>query len=69
MSGASWQPTRTSADYTEAVQLQRDKPPRRCVAQYIRCVSMAEARECVALGGVAWVRREEWERVGRGETA
>ena len=62
----SWQPTRTSADYTEAVQLQRDKPPRRCVVQYIRCVSMAEARECVALGGVAWVRREEWERVGSG---
>ena len=61
----TWTPTRTSDSYTPAVQLEAGKPPRRCSVKHIRCVSVEAARECVALGGVAWVRREEWERVGR----
>ena len=28
-------------------------------------IGMEAARAVVAAGGVAWVRREEWERVGR----
>lgn len=63
MSGASWTPTRTSDSYTPAVQLEAGKPPKPCSVKCIRCVSVQEARECVAAGGVAWVRRDEWERV------
>ena len=63
----TWTPTRTSDSYTPAVQLEAGKPPKPCSVKHIRCVSMEEARECMAAGGVAWVRREEWERVGRGE--
>ena len=64
----TWTPTRTSDDYTPAVQLEAGKPPKPCSVKHIRCVSMEEARECMALGGVAWVRRDEWERVTSGET-
>ena len=69
MSGASWTPTRTSDSYTPAVQLERGKPPRPCSVQHIRCMSVEAARECMAAGGIAWVRREEWERVESGKTA
>ena len=63
----TWTPTRTSDSYTPAVQLEAGKPPRPCSVQHIRCMSVEAARAVVAAGGVAWVRREEWERVGRGE--
>ena len=63
----TWTPTRTSDSYTPAVQLEAGKPPKPCSVKHIRCVSMEAARAVVAAGGVAWVRREEWERVGRGE--
>ena len=63
----TWTPTRTSDSYTPAVQLEMGKPPKPCSVQYIRCMSMEAARAVVAAGGAAWVRREEWERVGRGE--
>ena len=62
----SWTTTKTSADYTPAVAVWPDGRTRPCSVQAVRLDSVESARRKLAAGVVAWVRREDVERVREG---
>ena len=64
----TWQTTKTSADYTPAVAIYPDGRTRPCSVQAVRLDSVESARRKLESGIVAWVRREDVERVRDGES-
>ena len=64
----SWQTTKTSADYTPAVAIYPDGRTQPCNVLAVRLDSVEAARRKLASGLVAWVRREDAERVRDGES-
>ena len=64
----TWQTTKTSADYTPAVAIYPDGRTRPCSVQAVRLDSVESARRKLESGIVAWVRKEDAERVRDGES-
>ena len=61
-----WTTTRTSADYTPAVAVWPSGKTQPCTVLAVRLDSVESARRKLAAGVVAWVRREDVERVREG---
>ena len=64
----SWTTTRTSADYTPAVAIYPDGRTRPCSVQAVRLDTVESARRKLESGIVAWVRKEDVERVRDGKS-
>ena len=63
----SWTTTKTSSDYTPAVAIYPDGRTRPCSVQAVRLDTVESARRKLESGIVAWVRKEDAERVRDGE--
>ena len=64
----SWTTTRTSADYTPAVAVWPSGRTQPCTVLAVRLDSVESARRKLESGIVAWVRKEDAERVRNGES-
>ena len=62
-----WTTTKTSADYTPAVAVWPSGRTQPCTVLAVRLDSVGSARRKLASGIVAWVRKEDAERVRDGE--
>ena len=65
---SDWTTTKTSADYTPAVAVWPSGRTQPCTVLAVRLDSVESARRKLAAGVVAWVRREDVERVRDGES-
>ena len=65
---SDWTTTKTSADYTAAVAVWPSGRTQPCTVLAVRLDSVESARRKLESGIVAWVRKEDVERVGDGET-
>ena len=63
----SWTTTKTSSDYTPAVAAWPSGRTQPCTVLAVRLDTVETARRKLADGIVAWVRREDVERVRDGE--
>ena len=64
----SWTTTKTSADYTPAVAVWPSGRTQPCTVLAVRLDSVESARRKLESGIVAWVRKEDAERVRNGES-
>ena len=62
----TWQTTKTSADYTPAVAVWPSGRTQPCTVLAVRLDSVEAARRKLADGIVAWVRKEDVQRVRDG---
>ena len=62
-----WTTTKTSSDYTPAVAVWPSGRTQPCTVLAVRLDTVETARRKLADGIVAWVRREDVERVRDGE--
>ena len=65
---SDWTTTRTSADYTPAVAVWPSGRTQPCTVLAVRLDSVESARRRLESGIVAWVRKEDAERVRNGES-
>jgi len=64
----SWTTTKTSADYTPAVAVWPSGKTQPCTVLAVRLDSVESARRKLESGIVAWVRKDDAERVRDGES-
>ena len=63
----SWPTTKTSSDYTPAVAVWPSGKTQPCTVLAVRLDTVESARRKLESGIVAWVRKEDAERVRDGE--
>ena len=64
----SWTTTKTSSDYTPAVAVWPSGRTQPCTVLAVRLDTVESGRRKLESGIVAWVRREDVERVRNGES-